>query len=71
LKSQLKQTIQPRMGNASKAAFENGEVSWKRSKDGTVLDVAKLLVDQPDLLQRYPLVKSGSRRFLVSGLSGG
>jgi putative phage-type endonuclease len=66
LESQLKQTIQQRMGSASKAAFENGEVSWKRSKDGTVLDVAKLLVDQPDLLQRYPLVKSGSRRFLIA-----
>jgi len=66
LEATLKQSIQQRMGNASKAVFEGGDVSWKRSKDGTALDVAKLLIDQPDLLQRYPLVKAGSRRFLIS-----
>ena len=66
LEASLKQSIQQRMGNASKAVFEGGDVSWKRSKDGVVLDVAKLLIDQPDLLQRYPLVKAGSRRFLIS-----
>ncbi len=64
--AQLKQKIQQRMGNASKATFENGEVSWKRSKDSVVLDVPKLLIDQPQLLKRYPLPKSGSRRFLIS-----
>jgi len=66
LEATLKQSIQQRMGNASKAVFEGGDVSWKRSKDGTALDVAKLLIDQPELLQRYPLVKTGSRRFLIS-----
>lgn len=66
LEATLKQSIQQRMGNSSKAVFEGGDVSWKRSKDGTALDVAKLLIDQPDLLQRYPLVKAGSRRFLIS-----
>lgn len=64
--SQLKQKIQQRMGDASKATFENGEVSWKRSKDSVVLDVPMLLIDQPQLLKRYPLPKSGSRRFLIS-----
>ena len=66
LESQLKQKIQQRLGEASKAAFGTGEVTWKRSKDSTVLDVAKLLTDQPDILHCYPLVKSGSRRFLIS-----
>lgn len=66
LEATLKQSIQQRMGCVSKAIFEGGDVSWKRSKDGVVLDVAKLLIDQPDLLQRYPLVKTGSRRFLIS-----
>lgn len=65
LESKLKQTIQQRMENASKAVFEGGQVSWKRSKDGVALDVAKLLEAQPDLIQSYPLVKPGSRRFLV------
>ena len=66
LESHLKQRIQQRLGEASKAVFETGEVTWKRSKDGTGLDVAKLLKDQPDLQQRYSLVKPGSRRFLVN-----
>ena len=66
LESQLKQRIQQRLGDATKAVFETGDVTWKRSKDGTGLDVAKLLKDQPDLQQRYSLVKSGSRRFLVN-----
>ena len=66
LEGQLKQRIQQRMGDASKAVFETGDVTWKRSKDGTGLDVATLLKDQPELAQRYALVKPGSRRFLVN-----
>lgn len=65
LEAQLKQRIQQHMGEASRAVFDTGEVSWKRSKDATALDVAKLLKDKPELLQQYPLVKPGSRRFLV------
>jgi putative phage-type endonuclease len=64
--AQLKQKIQERMGDASRAKFEGGTVSWKRSKDSTGLDVARLLTDQPELIQQYPLVKTGSRRFLIS-----
>ena len=66
LEAQLKQRIQQRMGDVTKAVFDGGEVSWKRSKDGLGLDLEKLLKDQPDLPQRYPLVKPGSRRFLVN-----
>jgi putative phage-type endonuclease len=66
LESQLKQKIQQRMGDTSKAIFGSSDVTWKKSKDSTVLDVAKLVIDQPDLMQRFPLVKSGSRRFLIS-----
>ncbi len=66
LEAKLKQSIQQRMGTASKAVFETGEVSWKRSKDSAVLNVAQLLLDQPDLMQRYPFVKPGSRRFLIA-----
>lgn len=66
LEAQLKQRIQQRMGEATKAVFETGDVTWKRSKDGTGFDAARLLKDQPDLLQSYSLVKPGSRRFLVN-----
>lgn len=62
----LKQRIQQRMGDATKALFPTGEVSWKRSKDSIVLDAKKLLTDRPELLEQYPLTRSGSRRFLVS-----
>ncbi|MGN8084864.1 YqaJ viral recombinase family protein [Ralstonia sp. 22086] len=65
LEVQLKQRLQQAMGEATKAKFETGQVSWKRSKDGRGLDTEKLLQDQPDLLQRYPLTKPGSRRFLI------
>jgi len=67
LESQLKQRIQQRMGDATKVLFQTGDVTWKRSKDGSGLDTAKLLKDQPQLLQRYTVVKPGSRRFLVNG----
>ena len=65
LESQLKQRIQQRMGDASRAVFECGEVSWKRSKDSVSLDTARLLKDQPELLTAYGQTKPGSRRFLV------
>ncbi|WP_396621408.1 YqaJ viral recombinase family protein [Marinobacter sp. W-8] len=63
--SHLKQRIQSQMGEASRAIFPSGCVTWKRSKDSVGLDVKKLLNDQPELLDMYPLTKSGSRRFLV------
>lgn len=65
LEAQLKQAIQQRMGDASRARFETGEVSWKRSKDGVALDMAQLQKDQAELLKAYAVVKPGSRRFLV------
>ncbi len=67
LEAQLRQRIEQAMGAASKAIFEAGVVSWKRSKDGKGLDLEQLLKDQPDLAQRYALTKPGSRRFLISG----
>ena len=65
LEAQLKQTLQQAMGSATRADFETGSVTWKKAKDSVVLDVTRLLKDQPDLPQRYALAKTGSRRFLV------
>jgi putative phage-type endonuclease len=65
LESLLKQRIQERMGENSYATFETGSISYKRSKDGLGIDIPNLLLAQPDLVKRYPLVKSGSRRFLI------
>jgi predicted phage-related endonuclease len=66
LESQLKQRIQQRMGDATKVVFETGDVTWKRSKDGSGLNVEKLLKDHPEFQTSYSMVKPGSRRFLVN-----
>ncbi|HHU93672.1 MAG TPA: endonuclease [Alcaligenaceae bacterium] len=62
---QLKQQIQAVMGEASKALFETGSATWKRSKDSITLDTKRLLADHPELLQQYQLTRAGSRRFLI------
>jgi putative phage-type endonuclease len=62
----LKQTIQQAMGDASRALFETGEVSFKRSKDSDGIDLKRLLADHPELEHQYAITKPGSRRFLVS-----
>lgn len=67
LEEQYKQKIQQAMGDASQAIFETGSVSWKRSKDSTVLDTKRLLSDHPELLAQYSQTRPGSRRFLVQG----
>jgi hypothetical protein len=66
VEARLRQRIQERMGDATRVIFETGEVSWKRSKDSTTLDIAALKKDYPELLVRYTLPKPGSRRFLVN-----
>lgn len=67
--SELKQQIQQRMGDASVAQFASGRISWKKSKDSVSLDTQSLLKAQPDLLQQYPQVRQGSRRFLIQSTS--
>ncbi|MCT5252139.1 YqaJ viral recombinase family protein [Pseudomonas aeruginosa] len=64
--AELKQQLQQAMGDASRATFANGAVSWRKAKDSVVLDVAALLKEKPYLLARFPTTKTGSRRFLMS-----
>ncbi len=66
LEAQFKQTLQQAMGDASRAKFETGEVTWKKAKDSIGVDLTALLKDQPALRQRYAITKSGSRRFLIA-----
>lgn len=61
----LKQTIQQAMGDASRALFAEGEVTFKRSKDGTSLDTKRLAADNPDIASRYTVTRAGSRRFVL------
>ncbi|QXZ15191.1 YqaJ viral recombinase family protein [Pseudomonas sp. AO-1] len=65
LEAQLKQILQQAMGEATRAEFAEGYISWKKSKDTTGLDVERMLKDKPYLQVRYPKIKTGSRRFLI------
>ena len=62
----LKQTLQQAMGDAARAVFATGEVTFKRAQDGTTIDPKRLAHDHPDLVARYTVPKPGSRRFLIS-----
>lgn len=64
--SQLKQILLQAMGEATRAQFSSGSISWKRSKDSTVLDVERLLKEKPYLQVRFSKRKEGSRRFLIN-----
>ncbi|CAE6886986.1 hypothetical protein R75471_02140 [Paraburkholderia domus] len=66
IEAQLKQQIQQAMAEADRAQFETGSVSFKRSKDGSGVDLKRLLADHPELATQYAITKPGSRRFLVS-----
>ena len=63
---QLKQTLQQAMGDAARAVFTTGEVTYKRAQDGTGLDTKRLAQDHPELVARYSVPKAGARRFLIS-----
>ena len=63
--AQLKQMLQQAIGEATRAEFSNGYISWKKSKGSTVLDVERLLKEKPYLRVRYAKTKEGSRRFLI------
>ena len=55
------------MGEASRALFETGEVTYRRIKDSVVLDTKRLLQEQPGLKEAYGQVRAGSRRFVLRG----
>ena len=64
--AQLKQMLQQAMGDASRAEFSHGYISWKKAKDSSVLDVDRMLQEKPYLQVRYSKTKEGSRRFLIN-----
>lgn len=65
LVAKLKQTLQQAMGDASRALFETGEVSFRRSKDSASTDLKRLQAEHPDLAQQYVIPKAGTRRFVI------
>ncbi|MDE1963678.1 MAG: YqaJ viral recombinase family protein [Xanthomonadaceae bacterium] len=65
----LKQVIQQAMGDASKAVFAHGEVTFKRAKDSTLLDTKRLTDECPDVAAMYAVTRPGARRFVLSRTS--
>ena len=70
LEAQIKQAIQQRMGSATQAVFETGSVSWKRTQDAQVLDIDRLMRDEPELARCFMTTRPGSRRFTVQDDNG-
>jgi len=64
--AQFKQTLQQAMGDASRATFATGCITWKKAKDSVALDIPRLLKEKPYLQVRYSTTKAGSRRFLLA-----
>jgi len=65
LEARIKQAIQQRMGTASRAVFDAGEVTWRRTQDAQVIDVERLRRDEPELARCFMTTRPGSRRFTV------
>ena len=62
----LKQAIQQAMGDASKAIFANGSVTYRRAKDGMSFDAKRLTTERPEIAAQYSVVRPGARRFVLA-----
>ncbi|MCS3472593.1 putative phage-type endonuclease [Pseudomonas sp. JUb42] len=62
----LKQSLQQAMGDASRANFPTGSITWRKAKDSVVLDIPRLLKEKPYLQGHYSTTKTGTRRFLLA-----
>ncbi|PSJ44975.1 YqaJ viral recombinase family nuclease [Zobellella taiwanensis] len=63
--ARLKQQLQAALGDAGGAVFQEGKISWKRSRDRVVPDMEKLSHSHPEWLQQCSKTVPGSRRFTV------
>lgn len=62
---QLRQHLEQSMGDASKAIFPTGEITYRRSKDGTSVDLKRLAKAHPELVAEFTVERPGSRRFRI------
>ena len=62
---ETKHQIQMLMKDAERATFNNGSVTWKRSKDSIGLDSKAVLKLHPELINEFPQNKVGTRRFQI------
>jgi len=64
--AELQQRLQQALGDATYGDFPHGSIRWQWAQDRTVLDVERLLQDQPELLDRYTKHLPGERQFFIS-----
>lgn len=62
---QLRQRLEQSMGDSSKAIFPAGEITYRRSKDGTSVDLKSLAQAHPELVAEFTVERPGSRRFRI------
>lgn len=62
---QMRQQLEQSMGDASKAIFQGGEITYRRSKDGSGVDLKRLAEAHPDLVTEFTVERPGSRRFRI------
>ena len=63
--NQVKHQLQSLMKDNEVAVFNQGAISWKRSKDSISLDSKAVLKEHPELLAKFSKTKQGSRRFVI------
>lgn len=61
----MRQQLEQSMGEASRAIFPTGEITYRRSKDGTSVDLKKLTEAHPDVVAQFTVERPGSRRFRI------
>lgn len=62
---QVKHQLQTLIADNEVALFNQGAISWKRSKDSIGLDTKAAIKAHPDLLPQFSKIKQGSRRFVI------
>lgn len=62
---QMRQQLEQSMGDASRALFPTGEITYRRSKDGNSVDLKRLAEAHPDLVAQFTVERPGSRRFRI------
>lgn len=62
---QMRQQLEQSMGDASKAIFQTGEITYRRSKDGSSVDLKGLAETHPELVAQFTVERPGSRRFRI------
>nr|WP_206370912.1 YqaJ viral recombinase family protein [Solimonas marina] len=61
----LRQTLLQAMREAGEATFKTGRITYKRCRDGLVVNTDRLCAEHAELAARYARVKPGTRRFRV------